>query len=199
MKTHTAESIELQKRQELLDAGRQCGLTAGLATVSLDHIAQITHISKRTLYKYYGTRDEFFVALIQHDGDVWREWFFDAVRERANTPLKRFLGFFELLSDLSVSPTFTGCLFAQVLSNPLIFSELWRQAAKEQLALVRQFLQKNAQQAGVRNATAVLDMVLCPTILLLSDGGNQVCPVAGPRLRELVNLLLQDNIQLEEV
>jgi len=160
---------------------------------------QITHISKRTLYKYYGSRESFLLAIIRHDGDRWREWFLDAIREQADQPLKRLFAFFEILADWSSSPSFTGCLFAQVLNNPPFFSEAIRREAKQQMAFIHRFIQNHLQKAGVSNAPAFAEMLLLPTILLLSGGGNQVCDMPGLRLMEIAKVLLQDNIQPEEV
>ena len=199
MISRTTKSRYPRKRQDLLDAGREYGLTCGLSSLSLDRITQDAHVTKRTLYKYFNTREDFLVAIIQHDGDRWREWFFDAIRERADASLKRLLAFFEILSDWASTPTFNGCLFAQVLSNPLTFSEPIRQAAKQQLAFVRHFLQTHAQKAGINNATRFVDTVLLPIMLLLSGGGNQVCDMPGLRLMETANLLLQDNLRLDKL
>lgn len=190
MKSRNVNSEEFRKRKQLLEAGQHYGIIHGLSALSMDQIIRSTRISRRSVYKYYGTRDAFIVTLIQFDGNTWREWFFDAVRERTDAPLKRLVVFFEILSEWSSSPKFSGCLFAQVLSNPAVFSDAMLEEAKQQLAFVRQFLQVHAQKAGIADPTIFADMLLPSIILLLSNGSHQISSTPGKDLFKIAEILL---------
>ena len=197
MKTRAKKSRELQKRQALLEEGRTQGLAHGLSSLSVEQVAANADISKRTLYKYFGSRDAFIAAIIAFDGDTWREWFFDAIREQADAPLKRLLVFFETLAMWTASSDFQGCLFAQVLCCKAVFSEDTIRAAQEQMAYVSKFLQDHAQKAGVRNPPHFAASLLPSTMLLLSGASSLVVDNPGQHLATMAHTLLHNDIGLE--
>jgi AcrR family transcriptional regulator len=191
------DSGEDQKRQELLDAGCRYGLEHGLASLSIDSLAKTTGISKRTIYNYYGAHNAFLEALIRHDGNAWREWIFDAVREQADAPLKRVFVFFETLAAWSCSSEFRGCLFAQVLCSPGAFPESACHAAREQMNLVRQYLDTHLNKARTPVPETSTDTLLIPTLLLLSGAANHVCENPGQHLMLIVKAVLSCSSQTE--
>lgn len=194
MKTSSIKSRELQKRRTLLEEGRVQGLSQGLDSFSLERVAFNTGISKRTLYKYFGSRDGFIAVLIAFDGDAWREWFFDAIREQADAAEKRLLVFFEILASWTTSSDFQGCLFAQALCGSATYSEVIVHIAQEQMDYVHKFIQEHAQKAGVRNPLQFANYLLPPTMLLLSGAGSHVAKNPGQQLTALAQTLLQNNL-----
>lgn len=186
-----AKNSKEKKRLDLLETGRRFGLERGLQSLSLECLAKETGISKRTIYKYYGTRDAFLEALIQYDGIAWREWVLDAVREQSDVPLKRVYIFFETLVAWSCLPEFHGCLFAQVLSSPAAFPEKVCHAAREQLDFVRQYILTHLRKARINVPDTQTDALLMPTVVLLSGAGSHVCADPGRCLLLLAAKLLR--------
>jgi len=186
-----AKNSKEKKRLDLLEAGRRFGLKRGLYSLSLDCLAKETGISKRTIYKHYGTRDAFLEALIQYDGIAWREWVLDAVREQSDAPLKRVYIFFETLVAWSRLPEFHGCLFAQVISSPAAFPDDVCHAAREQLDSVRQYIVTQLRKARVAVPDTRADALLMPTVVLLSGAGSHVCAEPGESLLLLAAKLLR--------
>ena len=199
MKTSTIKSRELQKRQALLEEGRAQGFSYGLSSLSVERVAANADISKRTLYKYFGSRDAFIAAIIAFDGDAWREWFFDAIREQADAPLKKLDVFFKTLALWTASSDFQGCLFAQVLCCKGGASEGAVCAAQEQMAYVSKFLQDHAWKAGVRNPRHFAASLLPSIMLLLSGASSLVVDNPGQHLETMAQALLHNDMGADEL
>jgi AcrR family transcriptional regulator len=195
MKKPVMKPFEVRKRQLLLDTGRAHALAQGLSAFSLEQVVKMSGISKRTAYRYYGSCDGFMAALIVYDGDIWREWFFDAVREQADTPAKRLLAFFQTLAEWSLSPGYRGCLFAKALCGAEPISEETRYAAQRQADHVRQFLMTHAHKAGISNPASIAEALRFPTMVLLSGAGKAITVNPGGALVTLVHTLLQDGLK----
>ncbi len=189
------KTLEARKRQVLLDTGRAHMLAQGISAFSLEQVVKMSGISKRTAYRYYGSCDGFVAALIAYEGDVWREWFFDAVREQADTPAQRLLAFFQTLADWSVSPEYRGCLFAQALCGGASLSEDVHREARRQADYVHQFLMTQAHKVGINNPASIAEALLSPTLLLLSGASNTISENPGGALVTLVYSLLQDVVR----
>ncbi len=54
----------LRKRQAVLAAAEEAFLGAGYDAVTMDDIAEAAGVSKQTLYSYFGTKDQLFIALV---------------------------------------------------------------------------------------------------------------------------------------
>lgn len=197
MKAPIMKPRESLNRQALLKAGRAYGLAHGLSSLSVEKVVANAGISKRTLYNYYGTRDAFLAALITFDGEAWREWFFDAVREQADAPATRLLVFFETISLWMASSDFQGCLFAQVVCVREAFPESVVYAALEQIDYVRKFVQDNARKTGVKNPEQFAAFLMPTMLLFLSGAGNCVADNPGQLIAALARTLLQNNIPFD--
>lgn len=189
------KALEARKRQVLLDTGRAHILARGLSAFSLEQVVKTSGISKRTVYRYYGSCSGFVAAVIAYEGDVWREWFFDAVREQADTPAQRFVAFFQTLADWSVSSEYRGCLFAQALCGGAPLSAEVHREARRQADYVGQFLVTQAHKAGISNPASIAEALLSPTLLLLSGASNTISENPGSALMTLVHTLLQDVVR----
>jgi TetR/AcrR family transcriptional regulator, mexJK operon transcriptional repressor len=54
------------KRNQVIEGAKRAFLQEGFAGVSTDAIAREARISKRTLYSYYPSKEELFIAVIRH-------------------------------------------------------------------------------------------------------------------------------------
>jgi len=60
-----------QRQAAILDAARALGLREGVRNVSLADIAAEVGVHKTALLRYFGTREEIYLALA---GEAWEEW-----------------------------------------------------------------------------------------------------------------------------
>ena len=72
MKKATPEQIAL-KREEIVSACEQLYQTMSFREITLKEIGNITSFSRPTIYNYFETKEEIFLALFQRDYDRWNE------------------------------------------------------------------------------------------------------------------------------
>ena len=72
MKKGTPEQIAL-KREEIINACEQLYQTMNFREITLKEIGSITSFSHPTIYNYFQTKEEIFLALFRREYDRWNE------------------------------------------------------------------------------------------------------------------------------
>lgn len=72
MKKGTPEQIA-QKREEIINACEQLYQTMNFREITLKEISSITSFSRPTIYNYFETKEEIFLALFKREYDLWNE------------------------------------------------------------------------------------------------------------------------------
>ena len=72
MKKGTPEQIE-KKREEIINACEQLYQTMSFREITLKEISNITSFSRPTIYNYFETKEEIFLALFKREYDLWNE------------------------------------------------------------------------------------------------------------------------------
>ena len=72
MRKVTPEQIA-QKREEIINACEQLYRTMSFREITLKEIGNITSFSRPTIYNYFETKEEIFLALFQREYDRWNK------------------------------------------------------------------------------------------------------------------------------
>ena len=72
MRKATSEQIA-RKREEIVSACEQLYQTMSFREITLKEIGNITSFSRPTIYNYFETKEEIFLALFQREYDRWNE------------------------------------------------------------------------------------------------------------------------------
>ena len=72
MRKGTLEEIA-RKREEIVDACEQLYQTMSFKEITLKEISKITSFSRPTIYNYFETKEEIFLALFKREYDRWNE------------------------------------------------------------------------------------------------------------------------------
>ena len=72
MRKGTPEEIA-RKREEIVDACEQLYQTMSFKEITLKEISKITSFSRPTIYNYFETKEEIFLALFKREYDSWNE------------------------------------------------------------------------------------------------------------------------------
>ena len=72
MRKGTPEQVAL-KREEIVDACEQLYQTMSFREITLKEISKITSFSRPTIYNYFETKEEIFLALFKREYDRWNE------------------------------------------------------------------------------------------------------------------------------
>ena len=70
MRKGTPEDIA-QRREEIVDACEQLYRTMSFREITLKEIGKITSFSRPTIYNYFETKEEIFLALFKREYDCW--------------------------------------------------------------------------------------------------------------------------------
>ena len=62
-----------QRREEIINACEQLYRTMSFKEITLKEIGKITSFSRPTIYNYFETKEEIFLALFQREYDLWNE------------------------------------------------------------------------------------------------------------------------------
>lgn len=62
-----------QRREEIINACEQLYQTMGFREITLKEIGKVTSFSRPTIYNYFETREEIFLALFKREYDRWNE------------------------------------------------------------------------------------------------------------------------------
>ena len=72
MKKGTPEQIA-RKREEIINACEKLYQTMSFREITLKEIGNITSFSRPTIYNYFETKEEIFLALFKREYDLWNE------------------------------------------------------------------------------------------------------------------------------
>ena len=62
-----------ERREEIVNACEQLYQTRSFKEITLKEIGKVTSFSRPTIYNYFQTREEIFLALFQREYDRWNE------------------------------------------------------------------------------------------------------------------------------
>ena len=188
--------FEAIKRKQLLEAGRDLCHLQGPVLLSAERVAAEAHVSKRTLYKYFKDRQQFIAAIVDHDAEQWREWFFNAVSERKACSDVALSSFYDILNLWVSSEDFQGVLFARAaLAYPPKMPTCTARVVERHVGLLREFIEDSAQAAGVKKRGQWVDKLVFLVLVILSDSftsmpGNKA--QGGGQMRQAALALLRD-------
>jgi AcrR family transcriptional regulator len=96
-------------RERLLAAADELFYGEGVNTVGIDRIIEHADVSKASLYKHFGSKDELIRAYLAARHAAWSERLTRELATRYQTPRERLLGVFDVLGELLADPGFRGC------------------------------------------------------------------------------------------
>jgi len=164
----------------------------GFHVASVSAMVAASSVSKMTLYKYFGSRDALFAALLEWHSARWREWFFSEVEERAKRPAHQLEAFFEVLEAWLVSGDFSGCVFSHALADFPEPAHPVRQAAAQHKEAVRQYLRSLAKKSGAAKPGQLaqrLELLMEGAVALASDANRAQ---VAKQVALLAHLAIQD-------
>jgi AcrR family transcriptional regulator len=136
----------------------------GVRAVGVNRVTTEAAISKKTLYKYFPSKDELVVAYLDMRDQPVRDAIAAAALSAGEDPRNQLLGIFNHLAREAEREDYSGCIFAKTISE-LPKDHPARVRACEHKEQLRAFLQGIATEAGASAPNA-----LAARLLLLYDG-----------------------------
>jgi AcrR family transcriptional regulator len=121
----------MSSRDAILKAADRLFAQNGYGLVGVDTLAAEAGVTKRTLYKQFGSKEGLFVAWLTLRDEQTRGALLRAVERNAGTPKAQLLALFEILAMLAAKAEFNGCPFSHAL---LEFADAPAQSASRAVA-----------------------------------------------------------------
>lgn len=176
----------MKMRDAILEAVDPLFVEHGFGLVGVDALAAAAKITKRTLYKHFGSKAGLFLAWLEQRDRATRGALLAAVQKRAVLPRDQVLALFDILAFLARDPGFHGCPFSRALlelAEPLSAA---RAVAAQHKAALKDWFSDSIRVAGLDDIDERAEEVL-----MLYDGVLQrVAATRSPNAAHAAKRLL---------
>ena len=73
------EREQHMRRETILDAARKLFKDKGFEATTVDEIAALAELGKGTIYSYFKSKDEIYIAILETEFEVLKEWMNQAI------------------------------------------------------------------------------------------------------------------------
>ncbi len=160
-------------RDKLLETAEDLIYRNGINATGMDLLVKTSGVSRKSIYKYFGTKDELVAEVLRQRDERWMNWFRNEVR-KVETPEAQLLQMFSVLKGWFESDGFRGCAFINTAGETGDPQDPVRQVAREHKEKLLEFVLGICQQIGTVDADA-----LARQLLVLIDGAITVAHVLG--------------------
>lgn len=104
-------------RERLLLAACDLFCRHGINATGVDAVVAAAGTAKTTLYKAFGSKEGLVEAVLQHEGERWREWFVSEVDATPGDATNKLVGLFDVLRKWFCEENFFGCPFINAVGE----------------------------------------------------------------------------------
>ena len=134
------------------------------ATVGVDRICEVANVSKRTLYKYFPTKEALVSAALAAEAAPWGEEFAQVL---SDDPVESIKGIFKVLENHAGRDDFYGCPMMNATTELRDSHAPARATAKEFKNKMYVYFEEQVTRFGGRHPEQLAEQ-----LLLLFDGCN---------------------------
>ena len=142
--------------------------TRGINSTGVDTIVAVAGTTKMTLYKYFNSKEELILEVLQKSQQDFQSWLNEKLNLNSKKPAEKIQRFFDYIEEWVNSPEFIGVGFIKASAefpneeNPI------HQLSSQQSREFRQFIGKLASEASIKDADG-----LALQLSLLFEGAVQ--------------------------
>jgi AcrR family transcriptional regulator len=105
----------MTKRHDILKAAEKLFARHGYGLTGVDALAAEAGVTKRTLYKQFGSKEALYAEWLRGRDAATRGAMLRAVEALSDDPKGQLLALFDVLAQLARKPDFHGCPFSRAL------------------------------------------------------------------------------------
>lgn len=163
----------IDTRDRLLAATEKLIYAGGIHATGMDRIVRESGASRKSVYSYFGSKDELVAEALRRRDERWIAWFSGEVWKAA-TPRKRLLAMFSVLHGWFSDGGFHGCAFINAAGEIGDPDHPIRKVARLHKERLLGFIQQLCADDGAADSAA-----LAQRLLILIDGAIAVALVTG--------------------
>ncbi|WP_044901285.1 TetR/AcrR family transcriptional regulator [Pseudomonas sp. CFII64] len=186
MNTPTTTTVQ----DKILQTAEQLIYQNGIHAMGMDLLVRTSGVARKSIYRYYATKDEVAVHALSARDIRWMAWF-RSETDKAPTPEARILNMFAVLKGWFESEGFRGCAFINTAGEIGDPADPVRQLAKAHKQKLFDYVLELCQPLGVAQPE-----MLAKQLLILIDGAITLARVmadhsAAYSARDVAELLLK--------
>ena len=182
-------------KKRLLDAATELFCRYGINATGVDAVIDEARTAKTTLYRIFGSKEGLIEAVLENEGQRWREWFIAGIEAGQASPRTKLLRIFPLLKDWFSQQRFYGCPFINAIGEHDKADERLRAITIRHKSVVLASIERLAENAELPNPAA-----LAHQIGLLIDGAIIAAMVTrNPKVADDAASVLRVLIGAEQV
>ena len=139
------------RKDHLVQTALELFYKEGFHATGIDKILRESGVAKMTLYKYFRSKEELIVAVLEERDRQFRDWFSRELDQRATDPQDKLLALFDVL-ELWFGGDFRGCMFINAAAEFAELNEDIHRLAGEHKRHMLQYLTVLAEAAGAGDA-----------------------------------------------
>ncbi|MEO6959950.1 MAG: TetR/AcrR family transcriptional regulator [Burkholderiaceae bacterium] len=182
----------------LLDATARLTYTSGICATGMDLIVKASGVARKSIYRYYSTKETLVAAALQRRSERWMQWFIGEI-SGAPTPAERWSSIFPALRRWFESDNFRGCAFTNAtgeIDNPnspiRAVCRLHKQRLLDYLCQLAEACDVDDPKEAARQILVLIDGAISVALVTgdasIADCAGQVAsklagiPAAGPSM-----------------
>jgi len=150
---------------------------SGIAGTGIDRIVKESGVSRKTVYRYFQTKEALIAAALTQRDERWMTWFEAASLSGMPFPM-RIQAMFDALGTWFNTPDFRGCAFINAAGETGDAEDAIRQVARAHKLRLLRHLRQVVNESGLAQPPAD---ELAEQMLILIDGAITVALVTGNR------------------
>lgn len=182
-----------QIQEKILDTAAQLFYEKGLQAVGVDEIVLQAGIAKMTLYKYFFSKDQLILAVVERSEEKWWNWFTTELYQRSKLPKKQLLIIFDLLFSSFQETNYRGEPFINAQIRVLDTMYPIFLVSEKFISQLKDLILDKVKLANIANPNQVAEQ-----FMLLIIGANILCNIdkeisktAIRNAKKLASLLLK--------
>jgi AcrR family transcriptional regulator len=146
-------------RQRLLDAATELFCRYGINATGVDAVIDEAKTAKTTLYRIFGSKEGLIEAVLDNEGQRWRDWFINGVDAGEGNSRTRLLRIFPLLKEWFSQDRFYGCPFINAVGEHDKTDERLRAIAIRHKTVVLKKIEALVSETGFSNASSMAHQI----------------------------------------
>lgn len=181
----------MEKRDQILCAANELFERQGFNATGVDQLAAASGVTKRTLYKQFGSKEGLIEEVLKkHHHEMMEQTRAEALAKRAGSQA-RLMTCFERYRTWFSNKNFSGCIFIKTLNEFGNCSNQLSKIAADSKNEMRDFFVELAKDAGARRPEKLADQ-----IQILLEGSIVVAQTGkGPEVIDTAKAMAKDLIK----
>ncbi|MBL4639361.1 MAG: TetR family transcriptional regulator [Kordiimonadaceae bacterium] len=147
--------MSASKKDELVQKALKVFYREGFHATGMDRLVAETKISKTSMYKHFGSKDDLILATLKLRDQQFRDSFIGFVENAASDPVEKLLATFDALADWFGQTDFQSCMFIKASSEFQDTNHPAHKEAAEHKLVLQTYLKELAEEAGLTNPASL--------------------------------------------